>query len=270
MTSRPAVRTARPEGTPTASPEIAGGPADLPSWPAIAAYLGRQAQDAMSLDGLSRAFKPIVASLGIDAFACGRMHLHDRKLATFLIIDWPERWRQFYVKSGLLDRDPLLDHLHETTDVFTWSELRRSRRMTKAGSEAIALAAEHGWTEGIVVPVDVSPPFVGLVSLVARRAAFSVDEKAFLTLASSHLYQRAKDVALMSGLAAAPASLTAREIACLQQVARGCSDRQVGEALKISTATAHEYVESAKRKLNASTRSTAVATAISLLVIRPQ
>ena len=66
----------------------------------------------------------------------------------------------------------------------------------------------------------------------------------------------------------APAGLTSREIECLQLVARGMSDRRVGEELGISTGTAHEF-ENAKNKLKATSRSKVIAIAISLAVIRP-
>lgn len=241
----------------------------LPSWSDLAAHLRLQEQAADDPDSLGRVFRSVVEPFGIDAFACGKLHLGDRRLNAFFIIDWPDAWRSYYIKSGLIDRDPLLDHLKHATAPFTWSELKRRRLLTSAGTEALRGVAERGWTEGIVVPVEIGHPVIGLISLVARREAFSAEEKAALTLLSSHFYLRAKQMALTRGLALAPAGLTAREIACLQHIALGLSDRQVGEELGIATATAHEHFETAKRKLNATTRSAVIALAIALAVIRP-
>ena len=241
----------------------------LPSWSDLATYLQDQAKVINDASALTRTFKAIVEPFKIDAFACGKLHLINRHLAAFFVIEWPDTWRNYYMNSGLIKRDPVIDRLQDATSAFTWSELRRDRLLTKAGSEALRGAAEHGWTEGLIVPIDISAPVTGLVSLVSRRAAFTAEEKAFLTLVSSQFYQCAKDTALTTGLALAPAGLTRREIDCLQLVARGRSDRRVGEELGISTDTAHEHFENAKRKLNAPTRSAVIAIAIALAVIRP-
>lgn len=241
----------------------------LPSWSKLASYVENQSQ-TNDLSELSRSFARVVEPFAIDTFACGKLHLADRRLNTFFIVEWPESWREFYVKSGLIDRDPIIDRLKETSVPFTWSELRRNRLLAKVGSEALRGAADHGWTEGLVVPVETSGPVMGLVSLVSRREAISPEDKAFLTLVSYQLYQRAKDIALMQGVAHPPGGLTAREIECLQLIAQGCSDRRVGEQLGISTATAHEHFENAKKKLNAGSRSSVIAIAVSLAVVRPQ
>ena len=241
----------------------------LPSWSKLADYVEHQAQ-CDKLGELSRSFKSFVEPFEIDTFACGKLKLTDRRLNTFFVIEWPDSWRKFYFKSGLINRDPIIEYLKEATGPFTWSELRQNRLLAKVGSEPLRGAAERGWTEGLVVPVETGGPVMGLVSLVSRRAAFTTEEKAFLTLVSCQFYQRAKDLALIRGVTLPPAGLTAREIECLQLIALGYSDRRVGEELGISTTTAHEHFENAKKKLNAGSRSTVVAIAISLAAIRPQ
>jgi DNA-binding CsgD family transcriptional regulator len=55
------------------------------------------------------------------------------------------------------------------------------------------------------------------------------------------------------------ASLSPRERDCLALVAQGFSDGVIGEKLGITESTAHFYVEKAKRKLGAKTRTQAVA-----------
>ena len=63
--------------------------------------------------------------------------------------------------------------------------------------------------------------------------------------------------------------LTKREIDCLRLIARGITDREVGKKLGISTSTAHEHFETAKKKLKASTRAEATAIAVSLAIVAP-
>jgi DNA-binding CsgD family transcriptional regulator len=226
-----------------------------------------RSQDDLTI--LNTLFKAMIEPFEIDAFACGKAHLADRRLSAFYVIEWPERWRDYYLKSGLIDRDPVIDRLQSARASFTWSEIREDRHISQLGSEALRRAAEHGWTEGLVVPVEIDDPFVGLVSFAARRPAFANEEKAFLTLLSIHFYQRVRDAVRSKGFPVAPAGLTNREIACLRLVAKGCSDRQIGQQLAISTTTAHGHFENAKKKLNASTRAEAIAIAVSLAIVRP-
>ncbi|MGK9232144.1 LuxR C-terminal-related transcriptional regulator [Inquilinus limosus] len=62
----------------------------------------------------------------------------------------------------------------------------------------------------------------------------------------------------------APPLLAPRERDCLVWVARGASSKQAAQRLALSVYTVNEYVASAMRKLRATSRSEAVATALSL------
>lgn len=98
-------------------------------------------------------FREAIVPFGFDTFACGAFDSRNRGRSVFYIIDWPPAWTKFYMESGFIERDPLLDELSVTDKPFTWSELRANRRLSKAGSEAIDKCGQHGWTEGLVVPV---------------------------------------------------------------------------------------------------------------------
>jgi DNA-binding CsgD family transcriptional regulator len=57
---------------------------------------------------------------------------------------------------------------------------------------------------------------------------------------------------------------------CLQLVAHGKTDRQIGAAIGIAIATAHGYVESAKFKLGAATRAETIALAVAYGIVAPE
>ena len=77
--------------------------------------------------------------------------------------------------------------------------------------------------------------------------------------ASSEILERLRQRALpLSGAQ----KLTPRERECLSWVASGKTDWEISQILNISEQTAHEYVQNALIKLNATTRAQAVATAI--------
>ena len=109
----------------------------------------------------------------------------------------------------------------------------------------------------------------GLIGLTCRRNAFTATEKSLLTMLSLCVHERLRNLAPKHGFAIPPLGLTKREIDCLRLIARGATDRVVGKRLGISQSTAHEHVETAKKKLKVSTRAQAVAVAVSLAIVTP-
>ena len=130
--------------------------------------------------------------------------------------------------------------------------------------------AKLGWTEGLTVSISRGASRFGLVSLAGTRSPLDAVEKANLTLMSVYFHERIRGLAPAHGFPAPPAGLSLRELQCLRLVAHGKTDRQIGAAIGISSATAHEYVESAKSKLGAATRAESIALAVAFGIVAPQ
>jgi DNA-binding CsgD family transcriptional regulator len=163
----------------------------------------------------------------------------------------------------------VLEALKKRHMPFTWAELRGDRKLSAIGSEALQLLADHGWTEGLVVPIPRGDLRFGLVSMACRRRAFGAEEKALLAMLSFCFHERLRNLAPTHGFAMPPVGLTKREIDCLRLIAHGITDREVGRKLGISLSTAHEHFEKAKKKLKVSTRAEAIAIAVSLAIVAP-
>jgi DNA-binding CsgD family transcriptional regulator len=214
----------------------------------------------------SAVFRGALATFEISTFASGEVDLAQR---TVLYAIWPESFRKFYVSSGLIRRDPLVDTLRRRRLPFTWSELRRDRRLSLRVSEALQKYADNGWTEGLAVPISRGDHRFGLVSLACQRRSLSAKEKSLLTMLSVCFHERMRNFAPKHGFALPPVGLSNREIECLRLIARGDTDRDVGRKLGISSLTVHEYVEKAKKKLKVSSRTEAIAIAVSLAIVTP-
>jgi DNA-binding CsgD family transcriptional regulator len=186
----------------------------------------------------SRIFRKAIAAFKIDSFACGEIDLAALERTVFYAIGWPDTWHKFYVGSGVILRDPVVTALKQRHGPFTWSELRRDGKFPAAGTKALQVVAEHGWTEGLAVPIP-------------------------------HGDQRLRNLVPKHGFAVPPVGLTRREIDTLRLIARGATDRDVARKLGISPSTAHEHFEKAKRKLKVSTRAEAIAIAVSLAIVSP-
>jgi LuxR family transcriptional regulator, quorum-sensing system regulator BjaR1 len=229
---------------------------------AYQAYL--QIRRQKTLADIGRVFRACIAPFGFVTYACGELDLADRDRSVYYIVDWPESWRSFYLKSRLIERDPLIDSLAYRREPFTWTDLRRDRKFSKAGREALKLLAANGWVEGLVVPLPGGGGRVGLVSLVARESKCDADAQAYLSFISIGLHVCAKSLVAREPFAIRPAGLTEREIACVRLVAKGQSDAAVAQSLGVSRSTAHEFIEKAKRRLKAHTRMEMTAIAVAL------
>jgi LuxR family transcriptional regulator, quorum-sensing system regulator BjaR1 len=212
-------------------------------------------------------FRSAIVPFGFDTFACGELDLKVRERTVFHIVDWPPEWRRFYLNQGLVERDPLIDALTYRHQPFTWSELRKDRKLQKIGREVLEKAAEAGWTEGLVVPLSRGNNRIGLVSIVGHDTDLGPDERAFLCLISICLHGHARSLVRREGFAIPPAGLTTREVQCVRLVAQGLTDNAIAKRLSIATSTAHEFVEKAKRRLKTRTRVEMVAIAAALGII---
>lgn len=212
-------------------------------------------------------FRTVIAPFGFDSFVCGEIDVVDRDRNAFYVIEWPDRWREFYFASHLIERDPVVDALTSRPEPYTWSDLRRERKLLRAGAEALELIAAHGWTEGLVVPLPRGPHRFGVVSLFGCCDDLDPPRRAFLCLVSICLHAHVRSLLPTNGFALPPCGLTARETECLALVARGFSDRRIGASLGIAASTAHEHVENAKRKLKTRSRAETIALAVSLGVV---
>ena len=217
----------------------------------------------------SRVYRRALAEFDVDSFAVGEVDLSALERTVFYAIGWPDSFRKFYVEAGLVHRDPVVEGLRHRHTPFTWSELRRDRKLSVLGTEALQVLYDHGWTEGLAVPIPRGNLRFGLIGLTSRRKAFSATEKSLLTMLSLCVHERLRNLAPTHGFAIPPLGLTKREIDCLRLIARGATDRVVGKKLGISQSTAHEHFETAKKKLKASTRAEAIAVAVSLAIVAP-
>ena len=215
----------------------------------------------------TKLFLEVLRPYKVEILACGEVDLAVMERTVFFVIEWPDDWRKFYLSSGFVGHDPVVAALAHRQGPFTWSELRGDRQLSLAGTEALQRISDHGWSEGLVVPIPRGGSRYGLVSLAGKGRHFTPYEKSLIALLSIGFHERVRAMAPAHGFPVPPAGLTEREIQCLTLTGRGRSDRAAGAELGIAQSTAHEYLENAKRKLKAGTRAEAVALAVSLGII---
>jgi DNA-binding CsgD family transcriptional regulator len=238
--------------------------------PNEAAQFNLRLRQCETIAACAALFRHTIAPYQFDTFACGELDLVRKERHAFFVIDWPEAWRRFYLGNGIMERDPVVASLAVHRQPFTWSDLIADRNLSRDAKEVLALAASHGWTEGLVIPIPRgAKDRYGLVSLAGKGPPLDDDSRAVLSLMGICFFDYVRSLVPQCGFAAPPAGLTAREMECIRLVAQGNPDRAIAKILQISHPTAHEHVESAKRKLRASTRAEMIGVAASLAIVTP-
>jgi DNA-binding CsgD family transcriptional regulator len=225
-------------------------------------------QERMSVAACSELFRGAVARFGIEVFACGEIDLDDRDRNVMFMAEWPKAWVRFYVKSGLIKSDPLLNAVTLYRKPFTFGDIIHDKRFSTLERDALRAAAEQGWTQGLAVPVARGGSRFGLVTLLGRGEQLDSSLRVYLCLISECLLTRVRSLAQgrEAGYAMPPAALSKREVEAARLVALGCSDAEIAAEFGISESTAHKHVEGGRKRLKAKNRAHMAALSVSLCI----
>ncbi|MFT3811413.1 MAG: LuxR C-terminal-related transcriptional regulator [Micropepsaceae bacterium] len=169
---------------------------------------------------------------------------------------WPADWAGTPgFRYICFTENPMLGALRERRGYFLYSDLAPRERH---GTYWEAFS-EGGINEGMGVVVYGRGRQVSSLAMTFERLELSPMEKTVVRAAGLTLAER---TALLCGTPPATApKLTGREYDCLAYVAAGKSDWEISVILNLSQATVRFHVDNARRKLDATTRTHAVARA---------
>lgn len=211
-------------------------------------------------------FREAIEPLGLHTFAVGELDLAVRERAVIYVQDWPDDWRNFYIGTTFIERDPVVDALTNELQPYTWSQLRANRAFDLS-DQGQSIANAHGWSEGLAIPLGRGLNRIGAVCMAGRIGRLDQPAIDYLSLIGTCLHSHLRSLISQHGVDYCLAGLTQREVDCLQLVAIGQTDAEIAMALGIAVSTAHEYVEKAKRKLCAKSRAEAASIAVSLGIV---
>lgn len=189
-------------------------------------------------------FLPRNRSLGVTAFAD----------------DFPQGWLGNYIAKGYQADDPLMARNEAALTPFTWSMAEWEdapqpiRQRWRDDNEAAGVHA------GLTIP-DRSAGDFKMITLCGANDDLDPRDRAALHFAGLEALSRMHELGVRPQQATLPA-LTQRERECLQWIAEGKSDWEIGCILSISEKTVNTHVEHAKRKMGATTRAQAVVLAL--------
>lgn len=220
-----------------------------------------QAVDELAIE---RALYEIAQPLGLEAIFGGlvptqatrRSEIQDRTL----LQRFPEAWADRYNRLGYVFRDPIVERLQADRASFSWRDAYESSEnagnVTLIGGEA----AEFGLRDGFVVPITLLDGNVAAISFGGAYPDLTPDDQALLGFVSNYaigqLLQRRHSAKEARG------RVTAREYDCLLWSAEGRTEQDISDILGISKSTVTKHILSAREKLDALTKTHAVAIAM--------
>ncbi len=208
-------------------------------------------------------FIAAAADCGFDSIACGEIDLQDRRRSAFFINTWPKAWFDYYQREAVHEFDPILARVRKQTGAFAWSDIAaRSQRELQLFEKI----KQFGWVDGLAISLKRTSNFIALISLTSKQVVPKGDARALIVLYFTLAYEKYR--ALSDGTKVLNrAGLTKREVECLGLIAKGATDPDIARRLGIAATTVHEYVESAKKKLDCRTRAQMIAVSVKIGLI---
>ncbi len=241
---------------PTKASPAQAGPVQAGPAQAGIDFLAACTRDA-PLPGLLDRFYSAIAVFGFTACAGGAWGGVGRARAhRFYFNTWPQDWLEIYNSREYFHVDPMVLEARRRMEPYTWSDLAESFE----ARTVVGIARDYGWREVMGVPMHGPFGYQGLVTL-ASKSPVPLDgaARALLRAMATAIHDRCHAAIGFGESSRAPAGLTDREIECMQWVAAGKTDVEIGLILSLSKATAHFHVEQVKRKLDVRTRAEAIA-----------
>jgi LuxR family quorum-sensing system transcriptional regulator CciR len=174
----------------------------------------------------------------------------------------------------LLDRkyfidDPIHAASQKTAVGFLWSDVGKMINLTDRQREILDTARKFGLRDGFTVPVHVPGEYRGTCSFGAETLEkLSAHALPTAQLIGTFAFEAARRIMRARRLRASnqvehliPA-LTERQLDCVTLVAMGKTDWEISRILGISEATAHEHVESARKRYGVAKRTQLVIRAL--------
>jgi LuxR family quorum sensing-dependent transcriptional regulator len=213
------------------------------------------------IPSLIDAFQALIGKFGMACFMIGdparpKMQIVDRIWAS----TWPDDWMIQWSAQNYVSVDPVVNQLLVRNDPLRWSDTRGAN--DDAGARVLDEATEFRLKDGFALPIYSRDGFVVGISMGTEHYELGKQDEACLHLASLYFHAKLERLRAENTPRLRGPRLTPRERECLSWVAAGKTDWEISQILNIAEQTAHEYVQNALTKLNATTRAQAVAIAI--------
>ena len=228
---------------------------------------------ATSLDHLATELRKLISSIGFEHYLYGsHITMPNGEVLQYIFSGYPDKWMEKYLSAGYIYLDPVVEYCSASNKLLPlhWQENIFDTDERKCFMED---ARAHGLTSGVSIPVRGGNSDVAVFSVAnpfnsADAHAHSAHQAGAMYVISSCLHEAIKNLVYAQELGDVESpKLTSKEIECLTWWGSGKTVDEIGLILAISARTVRFHLDNAKSKLDANTKSQAIARACSLGLI---
>jgi len=228
-------------------------------------------------EAVMSALMKVARPFGMDCVAVGELpSAGSTRLKPFFHTTWPKSWFDIYAEQGIGSDDPIVTTARGARMPFSWTDIRDNLErwnLTRRDLRGFDLALEHGWSDGLAVPIHGPDGYHGLVSYAGNPPRLGPLERAALQSAALFAHDRMLSLheADADGRRASTlhSALSPREVETIRLLASGLTDREIAGHFGVAERTALHYVARARAKLGCRTRAQLMAEAIRGGVLLP-
>lgn len=229
----------------------------------IAAF-EEECRQATTFDQLRSVVDAIVRQFGFRWFAL--VHNVDLKRTTrkaLLITTYPGQWVDEILEARLYLEDPVHAACIKTVSGLTWDQIGDYIAPNGRQLSILKRGRAHGLDSGFTMPIRMrdEPDAMFTVACQGNEVISNADRLS-ARLIGTVAFDQARTLLGPDELANVPVALSPRQIDCIDLVAQGKSDWEIGQILGLSRDTVHEYVEGARRRYGVRRRTQLVLRAV--------
>lgn len=231
-------------------PNMAGPFAVAREFAEQAFHFTTKAELAHGLDGCTRA-------LGFCHFAL--LHHFDLRKQTGAMVhidNYPPRWSERFIRSRFFLDDPVLRASLNTNIGFSWNEIASLTHIGARQRLILEAARREGLEHGFTVPANIPGEAHGSCSFAcAKDKILPMNCMLAAQLVGSFAFQAARRVCCArEGLPLRLVELTPRQRDCLELVAQGKTDWEIGLILGLKEDSITKVIDAARRRYDAANR----------------
>lgn len=173
-----------------------------------------------------------------------------------------------YRKNRLVEHDVAARMVTQQEDPFGW-KAAQERVKSPEEEQVFAIAREHGFTDGFVLPRYGRRGSLGFITFVGDHLDDSPEAQRLFEFTGLRFYRFATHKERKAKQDTPELELTNRQRDVLLWIANGKTDWEISQLLNIAENTVNRHVELAKERLGVRTRAEAIAVAMTYNLIDP-
>jgi LuxR family transcriptional regulator, quorum-sensing system regulator BjaR1 len=202
----------------------------------------------------------VLKDVGIELFCVQELPTPKQNFAEVLLASkLPPDWLNLYLARGYVECDASQRHAKRVMHPYEWKDAPHDPESDPRVSEFLHRACEFGVGNGFVVPIPGCSGNIGSVWMGGPNCQVHSHYKPSLHLMALYAFAHVQS---LIATVKQTVTLSDRERGILTWVAAGRSVVEIGEILNISDRTVEWHLKRSIEKLNAKTRTNAVAIAI--------